>query len=87
MIPLTVTLTQKDNFTKCIMRADALNLHIYPVITEMNNTQQILTLHVCSTNESESEEFLVDKTLSQVCYTDKEKSKYIIANESSTGER
>ena len=30
-----------------MMIADALNLHVYPVITEMTATKQIPTLHVC----------------------------------------
>ena len=56
-----------------MMRADALNLHIYLVRTESTDMQQILILHVYSTDKSESKEFLVDKTLLQVCSTDKEK--------------
>ena len=66
------------------MRADALNLHVYPVRTERTGTQHIPILHVFSTNGSESKDFLVDETLSQVYSTDKEKSENIIANGSST---
>ena len=36
---------------KCMMRADDLNSHIYPVRTEMTATKQIPTLHICSTEE------------------------------------
>ena len=45
---------------KCMMRADALNLHIYPVRTEMTATKQIPNSHVCSTDKSKLKEFLVD---------------------------
>ena len=57
---------------KCIIRADALNLENYPVRTEMTGKKQILTLHVCYTEKSGLKEFLVDKTLSHICSTDKE---------------
>ena len=46
-----------------MMRADALNLHVYPVRTEMNGTQQISTLHVYSKEKSELKYFLADETL------------------------
>ena len=69
---------------KCMMRVGALNSHVYPVITEMTATNQILILHVFSTYESELKEFLVDKTLSQICSTDEEKSIEIIVDEFST---
>ena len=46
---------------KFMMRADALNLHVYPVSTEITGTKQIPISNVCSMNESESEEFLVEK--------------------------
>ena len=52
----------------------------------MTGTKQILISHVCSTNESELEELLVDETSSQVYSTDKNESKVIIADESSTEE-
>ena len=71
---------------KCMMRSDALNLHIYAVRTEITGTKQILTSHICSMDESESEEFLVDKNLSQVYSTDEDESKSIISDESSTEE-
>ena len=38
---------------KCTMRADALNLHIYPIRTETAATKHILTSHVFSTDKSE----------------------------------
>ena len=60
---------------KCIMRADDLNSHVYPVRTEMTGTKQILISYICSTDESESEDFLVDETLLQVYSTDEDKPK------------
>ena len=65
---------------KCTMRADALNSHIYPIRTEMTATKQIPILHVCSMDEIELKEFLVNETLLQICSTDKYESKVIIAN-------
>ena len=69
-----------------MMRADFLNLHVYPVRTEMTATKQIPTSHVCSTNESELKKFLVDENLSQICSIDKEETKGIIVNEYYTEE-
>ena len=69
-----------------MMRADALNSHIYPIRTEMTATKQIPILHVCYTDESEIEEFLVDKTISQICSTYKDKSKGIVVGEHSKEE-
>ena len=60
------------HIAKCMMISDALNSRIYPVRTEMTGMQHILTLRVCSKDESESEEFLVDRTLSQVYSTDED---------------
>ena len=57
---------------KCMIRADELNLHVYPVRTEMTNTKQILVSHVCFTDESELKDFLVNKTLSQIFSTDED---------------
>ena len=37
------------HLAKCMIRADTLNAHGYPVITEMNAP----SLHVCSTDEDE----------------------------------
>ena len=71
---------------KCMMRYDALNLHVYPIRTEITATKQIPTLQVCSTDNSELKEFLVDKTLSQICSTEKDDSKGIIIKECSTEE-
>ena len=76
----------ETKLAECNMRADALNLHVYPVRMEMAGTKQIQILNVCSTDESKSEDFLVDKTLSQVSSMDKEESKIIIVDESSTEE-
>ena len=67
-----------------MMRADALNSHVYPVGTEMTATKQILILHVCSMEEIKSEEFLVNETLSQVSYTDEEETNIITFGEIST---
>ena len=69
-----------------MMRADALNLHVYYIRTEMTATKQITILHVCSTEESELKEFLVNETLSQICSTDEDESKGIIVEECSTEE-
>ena len=56
--------------TKCMMRAYALNLHVYLVRTKINDTQHITTSHVYYKDKSELKEFLVDGTLSQICSTD-----------------
>ena len=64
------------------MRADALNLDINPVITEMNGAKHIPISHVCSTDDTRSKELLVDEKLSRVCSTDGDKSKIIIVDES-----
>ena len=69
-----------------MMRYDDLNLDVYPVRTETTSTKQIPTSHLCSTDESELKEFLVDKTLSHICSTDEEKSKGIIVDECYTEE-
>ena len=71
----------------CMMRADSLNSHVYPVRTEMTATKQILSSHICSTDESKLNEFLVNKTLSQICSIDKDESKGITVNDCSTGGR
>ena len=60
IILLTVNFTYQDRFEKCMMRADALNLHVYPVRTKITS----LSLYVCSKDESEFKEFLVNKNLS-----------------------
>ena len=39
---------------KCMMRADTLNFHVYPVRMEMTGTNHILILQDCSTDKSES---------------------------------
>ena len=62
---------------KCMMRDDALNSHVYPVITEMAGMKHVLITHVCSMDESKSEEFIVGRNLSQVCSTDKDESKLL----------
>ena len=45
---------------KCMVRADSLNSHGYPVRTEMND----LSSHVFSTGEDESKDIIVQKKLS-----------------------
>ena len=52
--------------SKFMMRADSLNLHLYHVRTEMTSPSS----HVCSTDEIELKEFLVNEYLSQSCSTD-----------------
>ena len=47
----------------------------------MTDETQILTSHICSTDNSKSKDFLMDKTLSQVYPTDENKSKIIIVDE------
>ena len=86
MILISVNFTQQDSFEKCMMRANALKLHVYPVITEMTATKQIPISHVCFTDTSELEAFLVDKNLSQICSTYKDELKGIIVNECSMEE-
>ena len=63
-----------------MMRADTLNLHVYPVRTKMNGTQQTPTSHVYSKDNSKLKEFLVDENLSQICYTDEDESESIIVD-------
>ena len=52
----------------------------------MTATKQIPTSHVFFTDEIELKDFLGEKTLSQICSTDEDESKGIIANECSTEE-
>ena len=52
----------------------------------MTATKQIPTSYICSTENIELKEFLVDKTLSHICCTDDYKSKGIIVEECSTEE-
>ena len=72
--------------TKCMMRSDALNSHIYRVRTEMTAMKQITTSHVCSTDDTELKEFLVEFFLSYICSTDKDESIGIIVDKCSTEE-
>ena len=59
-----------------MMRFNALDLHVYPVRTEMTTPSS----HVCSMDEDESKGIIMHKTLSQNCSTDEDKSKGIIVN-------
>ena len=43
-----------------MMRADALNSHVYPVRTEMTGTKQIPISNICSTEKDESKSIIVD---------------------------
>ena len=67
---------------KCMMIADTLNSHVYPVRTKMTGTKQILISQRFSTDESKPEEFLADENLSQVCSMDEDESKIIIVDNS-----
>ena len=66
--------------------SDVLNSHIYPVGTEMTGTKHIPVLHVCSTDKRELKEFLVNKTILQICSAYKDESKVIIVDKFSTEE-
>ena len=79
---LEFTFAYQDSFAKCMMRADDLNLHVYPVRTKMTD----LSSHICYMDESELKEFLVNKTLLQSCCTDKDELKSIIVNNYSKDE-
>ena len=69
-----------------MVRSDALNLHVYPVRTETTGKKQIPTLYVCSTDESELKEFLLDKNILQIYSTDGDESKSIIVDKCSMDE-
>ena len=51
------------------MIADAFNLHVDLVITEITGMQHIMISHVCDLDKSESEGIIVDKNVLQVCST------------------
>ena len=57
---------------KCMMRADVINLHVYPVRTETAATKQIMISHICSTYKSKLKELLVNKSLLQICSTEED---------------
>ena len=69
-----------------MMISDALNYHVYPVITEMTGTKQIPTSHVCSMYERKLKKFLVDENLLHICSTEEEEPKDIIFNKCSAEE-
>ena len=50
----------------------------------MTGVKKIPISHVYSMEDSKSNEYLVGETLLQVCFTEKDKSKIIIVDESST---
>ena len=52
----------------------------------MTITKHIPTSHAFSTGDSELKEFLVNENLSQICYTDEEELRGIIAEKFSTEE-
>ena len=68
------------------MISDVLNLHVYPIRTQMNGTQKIPTSRVYYKDEIELKQFLANKTLSQIYSTDKDESKGIIVDKFSTEE-
>ena len=70
-----------------MMRADAFNLHIYPVRKKITATQHIPILHVFNLDGSKSKGIIVEKNLSKVCFTDKRESESFIVNERSMEER
>ena len=53
-----------------MMRADALNSHVYPVRMEMIDTKQIPISHICYMDKIKLTEFLVNETLLQIFSTD-----------------
>ena len=69
-----------------MLRSDALNSHVYPIITYMTARKQIPILYVCCTEKIELKKFLVDETLSQICSTDEDESKGISVDECYTEE-
>ena len=52
----------------------------------MTATKQIPISHICSADESELKEFLVDKSLLHICSTNRDKSKVIIVEKQITEE-
>ena len=52
-----------------MMKADDLKSNGYPVRTEITAKKQIPISHVCSMDESELKEFLVNENLPQICST------------------
>ena len=61
-----------------MVSTDALNSCVYPLRKEMTAKKHIPILHVCSTDKSELNEFLVKKNLSRIYSTDEDESKGII---------
>ena len=70
-----------------MMRADARNSYSCPVRTEMTGTKQIAISYVFSKDESKLKEFLVEKTISQICSTEKYESKSIVVEKCYTKEK
>ena len=66
----------------CMMRAGALNSHVYPVKIVMTSMQHIHISHVCDLDDSKSKGIISDEKLSQVCSTDERKSESVIVDES-----
>ena len=67
---------------ECMMRADAFNLHVDPVRTEMTGMQQISISHICYLDKSKLKWIITDKNSSQVFSTDERKPERVIVNES-----
>ena len=55
---------------ECMMRADDLNLHIYPVRTEITGMKYNMISHLCDLDKNKSKEILADEDSLQVCSTD-----------------
>ena len=70
--------------SKCMMRADTLNLHVDPVIIEMTGMQHIPISHLSGSDKRKSKDFLSEENLLQVCSMDKGESERVISNESTT---
>ena len=58
-----------------MMIAEDLSSESYPVTTEMTGAEHIPISHLCSTDNRKSKYLLLDKNLSQVCFTDKDEFK------------
>ena len=67
--PIESYFIYKYSFAKCMVRSDAFNLHVDPVRTEINDTQNIHISHICSLDEIKSKGIIADKNLSQVFST------------------
>ena len=69
-----------------MIRADALNSHVYPVRTEMTDTQQIPISHICDLDESESKGINHRQKLIASMLYGRDQSERFIVDKSSTEE-